>query len=737
MKKQPPSTTEDAKRAGLASILMSMRPSTSVTNGRIDGGSAAPALRTEDNGTGQNGTTETQRPGISTLLDAARSAMGRAAHSLLQMQRDDGHWIYEFEADCTIPAEYVVLMHHLGDIDEKLQAKIARYLRRHQQDDTGGWPLYYGGEADLSCSVKSYWALKLAGDSPDEPHMVRARERILQMGGAARSNGFTRSLLARMRQVPWHAVPFAPVEIMLLPRWFPLHFSRMSYWARAVLVPMTVIHSLRAEGENPTGIDVRELFTVAPEKERYFGAERGWLNRLFLRLERPVRKLEPLIPKCLRSRALRRAEKWFVERLNGVHGLGAVFPSMVNSLEALDALGYDKDSEVRATALKALQLLLVENDDEAYCQPCVSPVWDTALASLALHEVRQTCPDPTIDHALERAGDWMRDMQVLDGPADWRLTRPNLAPGGWPFQYGNDFYPDIDDSSVVIWALHRTDPARYEFAITRGLDWVAGMQSSNGGFAAFDVDNDSSFIQALPFGDSGPLLDPPTADVSGRAVTAFALTDREIDQASLQRAIDYLLAEQEDDGSWFGRWGTNYIYGTWSALMGLQQVRSDDRASQAIERAADWIEKVQQEDGGWGESNDSYHKPELAGTGQESTSYQTAWAVMCLLVAGRTESQACRRGIAWLVRSQEHDGLWREPWFSAPGFPRVFYLRYLGYSHFFPLWALAMYERETQGTPSPRAPQGPGHDENHGPNGFRNGNGNGTTASENGHRGSR
>jgi squalene-hopene/tetraprenyl-beta-curcumene cyclase len=722
MKKKSSSHPDEAKR--LASLLVALRPDRATAP--VDVGGAARALRPDS-----DSRTDGHRNGVdhvATFTDAVEGAMARAGEALLELQKGDGHWIYPFEADCTIPAEYVIMMHHLGDIDEGLQKRLARYLRKHQQQDTGGWPLYYDGEPDLSCSVKAYWALKLAGDQPHEPHMVKARERILSMGGAARSNGFTRSLLARMRQVPWHAVPFTPVELMLLPRWFPLHFSRMSYWARAVLVPMTVIHSLRAEGVNPTGIDVRELFVTPPEKERYFGRVRGFLNRLFLRVERPVRKLEPMIPRRMRSRALKRAEKWFVERLNGVDGLGGVFPSMVNSLEAMIALGYPEDHPHRVAALKALQLLLVEDGEDAYCQPCVSPVWDTALAGLALHEMRLAKPDERIDAALERAGDWLRDRQVLDGPADWRISRPNLAPGGWPFQYGNDFYPDIDDTCAVVWALHHIDPARYEFSIHRGLDWVVGMQSSNGGFAAFDVDNDSEILQALPFGDSGPLLDPPTADVSGRAVTAFALCGRSDDERPMEATIHYLLDEQEETGAWFGRWGSNYIYGTWSVMMALELVQDDERVAKARERAADWVESVQQEDGGWGESNDSYDDPSLAGGGQPSTSYQTAWALLSLMAAGRTDSVACRRGIAWLVRNQESDGVWREPWFSAPGFPKIFYLRYLGYSHFFPLWALARFRRELGEFALGHAANGVetnGHGSNgHGPNGHgRNGNG--------------
>ncbi len=635
-------------------------------------------------------------------------AVAAARDGLLGLRRDDSHWCFEFEADCTIPAEYVLMMHFLGEIDEPLQAKLAVYVRERQADH-GGWPLYYGGKLDVSCSVKAYWALKLAGDPVDAPHMRQARAAILGHGGAAASNVFTRFALAMFGQVPWRAVPFVPVELMLLPRWFPFHLGKVSYWSRTVCVPLSILYCLRARAINPTGMGVRELFVTPPEEERNYFPVRSRMNRLMLWAERTVRVFEPCIPKAIRRRALRRAEQWFVDRLNGIDGLGGIFPAMVNALEAMVLLGYPEDHPLRRQARAAIDNLLVERDDDAYCQPCVSPVWDTALAMLALSEVQQVQPSAETARAIRAAGDWLVDRQVVDGPADWRDMCPDLEPGGWAFQYANPYYPDIDDTSAVLWALERADLARYSATIERGVRWTAGMQSSNGGFGAFDVDNDTQYLNEIPFADHGALLDPPTADVSARTLAILSILDRPEYREHHQRVLDYLLDEQEDFGGWFGRWGSNYVYGTWCALAALEfcslQSNGTDPASRldetrlarvetARQRAVAWLEGTQRADGSWGETNDSYEERALAGRGQEGTSFQTAWALLGLMACGRASSPAVRRGVEWLMRRQRQNGLWDEPWFSAPGFPRVFYLRYHGYSAYFPLWALARFQRE-------------------------------------------
>lgn len=617
------------------------------------------------------------------------SGLDRAVAALLARQHTDGHWCFELEADCTIPAEYILLLHFIGEPNPTLEAKLARYLRRRQGED-GGWPLYHGGAMDISCTVKAYYALKLTGEDIDAPHMVRAREAILAQGGAARANVFTRIALAMFGQVPWRAVPYMPPEIMLLPRWFPFHLSRVAYWSRTVMVPLFAIWAFKPKAVNPRAVDVAELFAVPAERERRYFPIRSRLNRGLLWLERSSRLLlEPLVPGFVRSRSLSRVEQWIVERLNGEDGLGAIFPAMVNAYLTLRLLGYPVDHPLRRTARRAIDKLLIEHDDEAYCQPCMSPVWDTGLTCLALEEVG----DPRLDPPIQRALDWLTERQVCDEPGDWRDNHPGLAGGGWAFQYNNPHYPDLDDTAVIGWAMDRFSvPARYEGAVRRAADWLAGMQSGDGGFAAFDSDNIHYYLNHIPFADHGALLDPPTADVGARVLALLGRLQRPEDDLVRERVLAYLRREQEATGAWFGRWGTNYIYGTWSVLTALEQA-GIDMSQGWIQRAADWLESVQCSDGGWGESNDSYAEPETAGRGDYRSAHQTAWALLALMAAGRGETSTVRRGIDWLLAHQDAEGLWQEPWFTAPGFPRVFYLRYHGYARYFPTWALARYRR--------------------------------------------
>jgi squalene-hopene/tetraprenyl-beta-curcumene cyclase len=628
------------------------------------------------------------RQGLERSIAAARDA-------LLQLQKPDGHWLFELEADCTIPAEYILMMHFLDEIDVRLEAQLATYLRAHQAGH-GGWPLYHGGELNISCSVKAYYALKLAGDSPDAPHMARARAAILAAGGAARANVFTRIALALFGQIPWRGVPYIPVEIMLLPRWFFFHLDKVSYWSRTVMVPLFILCTLKPLARNPRGVQIRELFRTPPERERnYFHLppdRNGVLANALLALDRVSRLIDPLIPRRVRERAMRRAEEWTRERLNGEDGLGAIFPAMVNALESMVVRGVPADDPRRVTAKRALEKLLVVREGSAYCQPCVSPVWDTALAILAL----QATGDAASVAAADRALQWLQPRQLLDDPGDWRVSRPALRGGGWAFQYANSYYPDLDDTAVIAWGMQQAEnPAVHAPRLDRAVDWLIGMQSRNGGFAAFDVDNVHYYLNAIPFADHGALLDPPTSDVTARVVTALAASGRPGAQPALQRAVAYLRAEQTADGAWFGRWGTNYIYGTWSVLTALARagVPPEDPA---VRRAVAWIKARQHADGGWGESNDSYAVRPPHPDAMDSTPYQTAWAILALLAAGEEDSDAVRDGIAWLQRVQQPDGLWSHPSFTAPGFPRVFYLKYHGYCAYFPLWALAAYRNSIQ-----------------------------------------
>ncbi len=627
-----------------------------------------------------------------TVLTAVDGAVAKARDALAARQSTQGYWLFELEADCTIPSEYIMMMHFLDEIDTALERKLAVYVRSHQAEH-GGWPLYPGGDFNVSCSVKAYYALKLAGDDPEAPHMARARAAILARGGAARANVFTRIALALFGQLPWRGVPYIPVEIMLLPKWFPFHLDKVAYWSRTVMVPLFILCTRKCRAKNPRRIEIRELFTTPPDEERDYFRDAvqhgGRVGRVWLLAERLGRMIDPLIPARMRARATRRAEEWMLERLNGEDGLGAIFPAMVNALEAMTILGYADDDPRRATAKRALRKLVVENPSSAYCQPCVSPVWDTALACLAMQEAG----DALANGAATRALDWLQTEQLLDEPGDWRVNRPGVAGGGWAFQFANSFYPDLDDTAVVVWAMHQAPNSdEYRESVRRALDWLVGMQSTNGGFAAFDADNTYYSLNKIPFADHGAMLDPPTSDVTGRVVTVLAKVARPQDEAALARAVAYLRREQESDGSWYGRWGTNYIYGTWSVLTSLMQAGLSAQ-DPVVRRAVGWLKSRQNSDGGWGESNDSYaHRSEQAA----STPYQTAWALLGLLAAGEVHTDTVRRGIGHLLRTQQQDGLWSDPNFTAPGFPRVFYLKYHGYSGYFPLWALAAFRAFTR-----------------------------------------
>ncbi|MEH2509663.1 squalene-hopene/tetraprenyl-beta-curcumene cyclase [Nitrobacteraceae bacterium AZCC 1564] len=628
------------------------------------------------------------------MATALEGSIAAASRAVLNYRKPDGHWVFELEADATIPAEYILLRHYLAEpVDSELEAKIANYLRRIQNEN-GGWSLFYGHEFDMSASVKAYFALKMIGDSVDAPHMVRAREAMLSRGGAAKSNVFTRIMLAMFGVLTWRAVPMMPVEIMLLPRWFPFHLTKMSYWARTVIVPLLVLMHKKPLARNPLGVTVNELFVEDPKSigmtPKAPHQSQAWFTG-FAMIDALLRVADPFFPKKSRQRAIDKAVAFVTERLNGVDGLGAIFPAMANTVMMYDLLGYPKDHPHYVLARQSVENLLIIKDDEAYCQPCVSPIWDTALTAHAMMEVGGEKEVESAKVAL----DWLKPRQVLDVEGDWIEKRPGVRPGGWAFQYNNAHYPDLDDTAVVVMAMDRARGRgageKYDEAIARGREWLLGLQSKDGGWAAFDADNLEYYLNNIPFADHGALLDPPTEDVTARCVSMLAqLGETPATSPALARGVEYLRRTQLADGSWFGRWGVNYIYGTWSVLCALNAagVAHDDPV---IRKAADWLIAIQNADGGWGEDGNSYRLDYKGYERSESTASQTAWATLALMAAGKVDDPATQRGISYLIKMQNKDGLWTEPNYTGGGFPRVFYLRYHGYSKFFPLWALARY----------------------------------------------
>ena len=632
-------------------------------------------------------------------LDGVEQLVQRALGALLATQRPDGHFVFELEADATIPSEFVLLKHYLGEPEDlELERKIGVYLRRIQGEH-GGWPLYHNGAFDISASIKAYFCLKMIGDDLEAPHMVRAREAIRAHGGALAANVFTRIQLALYGDMDWNEIPAMPPEIIMLPKGFPITLLKMSYWARTVIVPLLVLMAEKPRAKNARGVHVPELFenvVPAPRVSQGANLKKTWVVG-FGAIDAVLKAVQPIWPKGLRKRAIALCRDWVVERLNGEDGLGAIYPAMANSVMMFACLGYAEDHPHRAIARKSVENLLVIKDEEAYCQPCVSPVWDTALVAHALMEAG----GPEAEAEALRTLEWLKPLQVLDVKGDWASVKPDVRPGGWAFQYRNDHYPDLDDTAVVAMAMDRAQSrlgagTAYQDAIDRGTEWIAGLQSQNGGFAAFDADNTYTYLNNIPFADHGALLDPPTVDVAARCVSLLGqLGERPQTSPRLKAALDYLESEQEADGSFWGRWGVNYIYGTWSALCAFNAagLTIDDPV---VRKSVDWLVAIQNPDGGWGESCDSY---DLAYQGYQPTNSrasQTAWALLGLMAAGQVRHPAVARGMAWLQANQDAEGLWPEEDYTGGGFPRVFYLRYHGYRKFFPLWAAARYRNLIQ-----------------------------------------
>jgi squalene-hopene/tetraprenyl-beta-curcumene cyclase len=635
-------------------------------------------------------------------IDAEISqAIPRAQENLLRQQRADGHWCGELLVDSTLCSDFVLFMHWLGDVDVNLQRRCSRHILRRQLPD-GGWNVYYAGPSEINASVKAYFALKLAGYSVDSPFMREARATILRLGGIPRMNTFSKLYLALLGQFPWKYLPTIPVEMILLPRWAPFHIYKMSSWSRAMLMPLAIINHFKPTRALPGEKHLHELYPLGteyqdlrlPRDERFF----TWRN-FFLRVDMVLKFLHPLQLHPMRQRALEEAQRWMLERIGeGSDGLATVFPAMLNCLIALRALGYSKEHPVYKKAAKDFAGLFVDDPDDFRIQPCLPPVWDTAINIISLAESGLSPEHP----ALRRAADWLINKEVrIRG--DWAVNNPHPEASGWAFEYNNIYYPDVDDTAMVLMALRLVRPEdqqSFEALFKRALAWELSFQCRDGGWAAFDKDVTTPWLEDMPFADHNAILDPTCSDLTARTLELLGYIGFKAKEQCVRHAIQYLINTQEDDGSWYGRWGVNYIYGTWQVLRGLRAI-GQDMTQDWILRGRDWLESCQNDDGGWGETCATYENPAMKGIG-ESTASQTAWAVMGICACGDLERSSIQRGLRFLLGSQKSDGSWNEPHITGTGFPGVFYLKYDFYRQNFPLLALATYlnYRNGRGHPS-------------------------------------
>ncbi|WKZ19170.1 MAG: squalene--hopene cyclase [Candidatus Jettenia sp. CY-1] len=624
------------------------------------------------------------------------SAIQRSQQYILREQnKTDGHWVGILEADTTLTSDYIMLMHFLDKVDHEKQKKAARLILDHQLPD-GGWNIYYGGPSEISASVKAYFALKLAGYSANESVMQKARKCILDMGGIMRANCFTKIYLAMFGQVDWQAVPAVPAEMILFPPGFYFSIYEMSYWSRCIVVPLSI--AIAKKPHIPVGDDLLSELYLIPRNKVVYRIKRnqsGWCwHNFFIDADSIFRRYEQQPIKFIRQIALKKAEKWMLDHMDNSGGLGAIWPGIINSIFAMKCLNYPEDHPALLSQLKEVEnLIIYEADrDRLYLQPCVSPVWDTAWAIIALHE----SGIPNTHPSLQKAGQWLLSKEVRNF-GDWTLKCKVEEPSGWYFQYANEFYPDTDDSAAVLMALQRVslpESAHKERTFLRGLKWLQAMQCDDGGWGAFDRNNNKAILNHIPFADFNALLDPSTSDVTGRCLEFLGRVGFSNTYTNIRSAIEFLQKEQEKDGSWFGRWGANYIYGTWSVLSGLSTA-GEDMDKPYIKKAVEWLRKSQNSDGGWGETIKSYDDPSLKAIGK-STPSQTAWALLAFFAVNEIKSDAVEKGIKFLLNGQKEDGSWDETEFTATGFPKVFYLKYHMYRNYFPLLALSRYRNLIQ-----------------------------------------
>ena len=596
----------------------------------------------------------------------------------------EGCYVYELEADSTIPSEYILLMHFMGDINVELEKKIRSYLLNRQNQD-GGWPLFFDGESDISASVKAYYALRLSGLKKNNPSLVKAKNFILKNGGAENVNVFTKISLALFGQISWASIPYMPIEIINFPSWFPFNIYKISYWSRTVLIPLLVIMNKKPLANNPSNISIEELFidpNTSPIIKAINGS--GFFSSLFLVLDKIARFFFPnFVSKNYKKKCIDNIYEWISKRLNGKDGLGGIFPAMVNALIAFkidEENRYEKQIKI---CKEAINNLIVEKKDFAYCQPCLSPVWDTGWMGHVLLEQNENVDDLVT---------WFLNKEIKSA-GDWNVHKENLSPGGWAFQFNNDYYPDVDDTALVGMFLDRYNrnkkKKKIEQCLERTRKWIISMQSKNGGWGAFDIDNTKYYLNSIPFADHGALLDPPTVDVSARCLSFLKQQNNPKSQLSINKGLKYLLSEQENDGSWYGRWGTNYIYGTWSVVSALNLIEFPQKEG-VFQKASNYLKGMQRKDGGWGEDGKSYYKG-FESYSKKSTPSQTAWAIMGLISIGEINCKEVEKGIKFLFKNKLN---WIEESYTAVGFPRVFYLKYHGYAQYFPLLAISKIKNQ-------------------------------------------
>ena len=625
------------------------------------------------------------------LADRVSDVIDRGVNYLLSLQASEGYWLGELEADTTLESDYIFYLHVIGKAFPERIAKLANYVRRRQLED-GGWNIYFGGPSELNATVKAYVALRLAGDPADSERLQRACKRVHELGGLEASNSYTRLYLALVGAVGWEMVPAVPPELMLLPNWFAINIYEMSSWTRGIVIPLTILYAHKPRFAVPDGISVDALYRDPSRKALGLDWDKqlfSWRN-FFIALDRGLKLYERVPWKPLRQRALRQASEWMLEHLERSEGLAAIYPAMMNAIFALLALGHSPDDPLTAREIDEFSRFEIEDGDTIRVQPCVSPVWDTAIAMVALEEAGLRPNHP----ALIEAASWLLENQIV-GPGDWMLKTPGVKPGGWAFEFRNDFFPDVDDTAFVLMALQRVDfpdKARMEAATRRGLAWLLAMQNRDGGWGAFDHNNDRRFLCQIPFADHNAMIDPSTADVTARVVECLGRYGWPATHPVIERAVRFLLKDQTEDGSWFGRWGVNYVYGTSGVLRALETVALSAR--EYCQRAVGWLRSVQNSDGGFGESIASYYDPTRKGVGV-STASQTAWGLIGLLAASEPEDPAIAQAVKHLVDQQQADGSWAESEFTGTGFPCVFYLKYHLYRNYFPLYALSRYRNMT------------------------------------------